>query len=279
MSHVAIQGVKGSFHHEAANRLVPQAEPLECVTFQDVFAAVVDETADYGVVAIENSLYGSINPVYNLLDRNQLWIAGETTLLVEQYLIGPAENTLEALNTRDAEVRTMFPAFAQCELWLQDHLPHTKRVEVYDTAVSVRQIMKKNDPMRVAIAGKYAADTYGGIIIAGPINDDPYNHTRFVLLTKEPQPATDATRTSIILVTDHSEGSLYNALGAFAEQDINLSKLDSHPIPGDRRHYAFYIDMEIGLETPAAQAALENVRARGCTVKVLGSYVCQDSIV
>lgn len=276
MSTVAIQGVKGSFHDEAASVLAPGAEPVECMTFKDVFKAVVCGEAAYGVVAIENSVYGSINPVYNLLDRHDLWIAGETTLNVEQYLIGPEKISVDALNVPEAEVRTMFPAFAQCELWLSKHLSLTKRVELYDTAFSVQTVMDEQDPRKVAIAGTHAAKTYGATVIEGPINDDPHNYTRFVLLTKEQRSATDANRTLMILVTNHEEGALYKAIGSFAEADINLSKLDSHPIAGDTRHYAFYIDMEAGLESPKAKKALNALAELGCTVKILGSYLFRE---
>lgn len=272
MKSIAIQGIKGSFHDQAASILLPEADSVACVTFQDVFDAVIAGEVDYGTVAIENSIHGSINHVYRLLERNKLWIAGETTLSIEQYLVGSKNVAIEALNSVDAEVRTMFPAFAQCELWLQENLPLTKRVELYDTAFSVQSVVDEADPMNVAIGGKHAAQVYGGTIIAGPINDDPHNYTRFILLTKDQQDTTDANRTSIILTTGHTEGALYTALSAFAEERINLSKLDSHPIPSDTRHYAFYIDLEAGIEDESTKQAFQKIESLGCRVKVLGSY-------
>lgn len=275
MSKIAIQGIKGAFHHEAAQKLI-MGEVLECVTFQDVFDAVISEEATHGIVAIENSIHGSINHVYRLLQRHNLWIAGETTLSIEQYLIGPEAVTVAELNTPEAEVRTMFPAFAQCELWLEEHLPLSKRVELYDTAFSVQSVVDDQERFSVAIGGKYAAEVYGGTIVAGPINDDPHNYTRFILLTKERQDATDANRTSIILTTGHSEGALYRALGAFAKAKINLSKLDSHPIQSDARHYSFYIDFEAGVADPAVRQAFDEIRATGCEIKTLGSYKVEE---
>lgn len=272
MQKVAIQGVRGAFHDEAAQVLLPGASVRECVTFQDVFDAVIRGEVPYGIVAIENSIHGSINQVYRLLERHHLWVAGETTLKIEQYLIGPEDVSVALLNNVESEVRTMFPAFAQCELWLQEHLPLAKRVELYDTAFSVQSVMDEGDPHNVAIAGKHAAKVYGGTIIAGPINDDPHNNTRFILLTKERQDTSDANRTSIILTTGNTEGSLYNALGAFKEAGINLSKLDSHPIPADTRHYAFYIDFEAGVDSKEAKEAFQKIQELDCAVKVLGSY-------
>tara|TARA_B100000745_G_scaffold283780_1_gene218046 strand:- start:753 stop:1589 length:837 start_codon:yes stop_codon:yes gene_type:complete len=275
MLKIAIQGIKGSFHHEAAQKLV-DADPVECVTFQDVFDAVIKHEVDYGVVAIENSIHGSINHVYRLLERYNLWIAGETTLSIEQYLIGPQKVSVEELNSPDAEVRTMFPAFAQCELWLEENLPLSRRAELYDTAFSVQNVMDEGEPLAVAIAGKYAAKEYNGVIIAGPINDDPHNYTRFILLTKQRQVAEHTNRTSIIMTTGHTKGALYHALGAFAEAGINLSKLDSHPIRSDKRNYSFYIDLEAGVEDEHTRQAFEEIRNMGCTIKVLGSYTVEE---
>lgn len=161
MKKIDIQGIKGSFHHEATQKLV-DAQPIECVIFQDVFDAVINDEVDYGLITIENSIHGSINQVYRLLERHNLWIAGEATLSIEQYLIGAEVLKVEDLNSPETEVLTMFPAFAQCELWLEENLPLAKRVELYDTAFSVQSVVDEQEPMYVAIAGKYAAKEYGG---------------------------------------------------------------------------------------------------------------------
>lgn len=272
MKKVAIQGIKGSFHDQAAGILLPSTEVYECMTFQDVFDAVLRGETEYGIVAIENSIHGSINPVYRLLERHNVWVIGETTLTVDQYLIGPKEVSVAELNVPEAEVRTMFPAFAQCELWLMEHLPLTQRIELYDTAFSVQTVVDEGNPLHVAIAGKHAAAVYGGKILVGPINDDPHNYTRFILLTKERPEINDANRTSIILTTGHKEGALYQAIGAFADAQINLSKLDSHPVPSDRRHYSFYIDLEAGEQDERVQQAFKALKEQGCGLKILGSY-------
>lgn len=269
---VAIQGIRGAFHDEAAQKLVPGSTPVECATFHEVFETLKSGKSDYGIVAIENSLHGSINPVYRLLERNSVWIAGETTLHVNQYLIGPQPISLTELNTAHAVVSSQAPPLAQCELWLTKNLPHAERRETGDTATSVRDSVAERNPRHVAIAGKQAAEIYGGIIIAGPINDDPHNYTRFVLIQREQIEVADANRTSVILVVGHREGALFEALSAFAEEKINLSKLDSHPIPSDTRHYAFYIDLDAGMNEANVQRAFKKLESQGCTIKVLGSY-------
>jgi prephenate dehydratase len=273
---VAIQGLRGAFHHEAAARLLEkkggQIELVECPTFPEVFEAVRSGNAGYGVAAVENNLFGSINPVYGLLEKHSLWIAGDVTLHINQYLIASAPTTLEEIQKGPVEVLSQVMAIAQCDEWLAKNLPQAIRRETFDTAGSIDMLKEKSTMPMVAIAGKKAAEERGGYIVAGPINDDPNNFTRFFLLQNEHKEGERAERTSIILRTDHSPGALYRALGAFEKQSVNLSKLDSHPIAGDQRHYAFYIDFESALSSAKAQSTLKDLEVQGCVVKTLGSY-------
>lgn len=270
-STVAIQGLEGSFHHEAAEKLL--GTPIEikaCDTFQQVFEAVETGTVAHGVVAIENNLYGSINAVYGLLGRQKVWVSGEVFLKIEQYLItGSAETDTKTIRS----VRSQIMALAQCEAWLLEHLPDASLQETHDTTASVQQVVEQADPSLAAVAGKRAAELHGGHIIAGPINDDPHNYTRFFLLSKEQQSLPGANKTSIILETSHAPGALQRALQVFADASVNLSKLDSHPIAGDKWHYAFYLDFEAGLDTPVSQNILHALKGQGCQVTILGSYV------
>jgi prephenate dehydratase len=266
---VAIQGIAGSFHHEAAEKMLgPDIELLPCTAFQKVFQAVKQGQAERGVVAIENSLHGSINAVYRLLARNSVWVCGETTLHISQYLIGAADLPLPAIQT----VMSQAPALAQCELWLEASLSQAHLEETHDTAESVAYVVAHRGEPLAAIAGKHAAQLHKGTILAGPINDDKHNYTRFFLLGRDKAHRHDATKTSIILETNHQPGALYNALGAFAKVGVNLSKLDSHPIAGDKKHYAFYIDFEAGLDTQLEHDVFDELRAQGCIITLLGSY-------
>lgn len=270
---IAIQGIAGSFHHEAAKKMLGQKiDLLPCNTFQQVFEAVDNKQAHCGVVAIENSLHGSINAVYRLLARNDLWVSKETTLQIEQYLIAAQNTTLDSIET----VLSQGPAIAQCELWLEQNMPHAHIEEAHDTADSVRYVTHHHDQPLAAIAGKHAAELYGGTVIAGPINDDKHNYTRFFLIGQEAHVPEDATKTSIILETSHQPAALYQALGVFAEANINLSKLDSHPIANDQRHYSFYIDFEARLDEHIERAVFTKLRTQGCRITVLGSYKAID---
>jgi prephenate dehydratase len=268
---IAIQGANGSFHHQAALELHPDVEILSCDTFADVFNAVLRGTVDKGLVAIENNLHGSINEVYRLLERHDIWITHDIRLRINQNLIGHEDVTLEEL-AQDPTTRVLSqgPALAQVEQWLDANLPSAHREETHDTALSVRMVMENAVTHNVAVAGEFAARTHNGYIIAANIQDDPDNFTRFILFQKDKVAIEGATQASLILKTDHAAGSLLRALQVFAECEANLTKLDSHPIPGDNRHYAFYIDYELPEQQEDLLSALA---AQGCEVKLLGEYV------
>ena len=267
---VAIQGRQGSFHEQAAQELLGvDAELVPCLTFSRVFDAVTTGAADRGIAAVENSLHGSINDVYRLLLTQGLWVAGEVFLHIEQYLIAASDRPLREVQ----RVLSQEPALAQCEQWLATQLPDAVLEVTHDTADSVRTVLARAEEPLAAVASARAAESYGGVVLAGPINDDPHNYTRFFLLSRERLVVPDANRTSVVLRTNHEPGSLWRALGAFDSAGINLSKLDSHPIAGDRRHYRFYVDLEAGIDEGRTQEALAQLDQQGCTVQVLGSYL------
>jgi len=266
---IAIQGIAGSFHHEAAKKMLgDDIDILPCNTFQQVFEAIHSNQVKKGVVAIENSLFGSINSVYRLLPRYSLWICNETYLHINQYLISANQIDPQRIKT----VLSQGPAFAQCELWLEKNLPKVQLEEIHDTAESVRQVIDNSDKPWAAIASKNAAILYGGTIIAGPINDEKQNFTRFIVISKNKSIPKNAAKTSIILKTSHRPAALYHALGVFAKAKINLSKLDSHPIVNDKQRYAFYLDFEEPLDARIESEIINKLHAQGCRVTVLGSY-------
>lgn len=270
---VTIQGVKGSFHEEAALNILPHAKIVECHTFfQGVFDAVLSGTTDYGIVAIENNIHGSIGPVYRLLERHDMWIVGENLLKIEQHLIGHSEATIDSLNHPDGKVFSHMAALTQCEQWLDKNLPRAEHLEYHDTADAVRMIMEEKNPQHAAIAGTRAAEIYGGTIIARTINDETNNFTRFVLIQKTPHEPEGANRTSIILTTADVPGALHQALGVFVENGVNLSKIDSRPIPNGTRRYKFYVDFDAAASSPSAQKILTRLEELGSTIKILGSY-------
>ncbi|RTK95367.1 hypothetical protein EKI60_00225 [Candidatus Saccharibacteria bacterium] len=273
---VAIQGISGSFHEQAAAQYYAKQdiEILECLSFQDVFKAVQDGQADRGIVAVENSLHGSINPVYRLLAKESLWVEGEIRLRINLCLIGSQPADVATLNSPETIVYSHFAAFGQCEQWLRGNIPLAKLSEADDTAAAVRSIVATPDPRTFAIASQHAAELHGGTVIRTDINDDPQNYTRFFVITKHPILNPAANRTSIILRENESDqpGLLYKALGLFTQENINLSKLDSHPKPGAVRSYSFFIDFDESAESEAGTRVLTALQSEGWKLQVLGSY-------
>lgn len=270
---IAIQGALGSFHHEAALQLEPSAEIVPQQGFADVFRAVLRGDVHYGLCAIENSLHGSINEVYRLLERHDVWIVRDLQMHITQNLIGPqAVELSELAASPDVRVLSQAPALAQVELWLDAHLPNAVREETHDTAATVERVVQLAQPHTLAIAGKLAAGTYGGTVVAADVQDDPHNYTRFILFQKDREAVPSATHASIILKTSHEPGALLHVLQLFDATGINLSKLDSHPIAGDQQHYRFYLDFAARFDAPAVREIFAQLEKQGCEVKVLGCY-------
>jgi prephenate dehydratase len=278
---IAIQGQLGSFHDEAVGHIISEdvdttPEIVSCLDFRSVFSYVEDYTADAGLVAVENNLYGSINEVYRLFATYNMWITHEVRMHIEQCLIANMTTTIEMLRSYGSKlsVLSQAPALAQVTHWLDHNLPGAVRTEAPDTAASVAYIMRSGNPYFVAIAGAAAAIQYDATIVERGINDDPGNYTRFVFFTRaaDHKSPLDAQASSIIITTDHTPGALYRALGAFNNHSVNLVKLDSHPVPGDEQHYNFYIDADQPIESEAMQAVLAELSTQNCRVKQLGSY-------
>lgn len=269
---IAIQGVKGSFHDQAASLINKTAEILPRTKFKDVFAAVRNGEATHGLVAIENSLHGSINEIYRLLDNgDDLWITQTVTLHIKQNLVGYELVSLENLKTKNNLVVISHPvALAQVDGWLTANLPKAKREEYDDTASAVQAVVAAKDSSLLAVAGDFASQMYEGTVLEESIQDDPKNYTRFVLFQKGQVVAqNNPTHGSVIIQTSHEAGSLLNVLSIFNDYNSNLTKLDSHPIPGDDRHYKFYIDYELPLRHDEMLISIEKL---GYKVKLLGEY-------
>lgn len=271
---IAIQGSHGSFHHEAAQKIYgTDVRIISCVTFRDVFLEVRSDRADIGLVAIENNIHGPINHTYRLLMENDVWIVADIRMRIHQCLISCQETSLGVLQSLpNLRVRSQSPALEQVAIWLDNNLPNATKEESSDTAASVADVVTAQDPTLVAVAGHAAALTHGGYVVAESIEDEPDNFTRFIAFQKAHETSPDATMCSIIVRTDHTPGALLRALKLFDEHGINLTKLDSRPIPGDKEHYRFYVDFAARDNSPEALSILAGLREQGCEVKVLGCY-------
>ena len=265
---VAIQGELASFHDSAAREWSGDTiTPVCCDSFSEVFGSLNRYESDAAVVAIENSLYGSINQVYDLIESHSYPIVGEVHLPIHQQFIALAPRT------DITHIYSHPVALAQCEAYLDTHYPNAERVEFPDTAGAVRHIRELGDPKRAAIASDTAAKMHSVPIIDQNIEDNPANVTRFLVLQPGGTPPADANRTSLVLTTDHTPGSLARILNILAERGINLSKLQSRPIIGKPWHYKFYLVLDTAGQP--LHDALAQIRPHTASLTVLGEYRSQ----
>jgi len=238
----AIQGYEGSFHQEAAWHFFgKQVEVIPCATFREVVKLAGNKKeSDGGVMAIENSIAGSILPNYNLLQKSGLKIIGEVYLHIKQNLMVNHGVKLEDIK----EVHSHTMALQQCYDYLDQH--KWKLVETEDTALSAKHVHQYKSKHIAAIASRLAADFFDLEIIAPNIHTIKNNYTRFLVLQREEAVTKidNADKASVNFQTDHSKGSLAKVLTRIADCNINLSKLQSFPIPGTDFKYSFHVDME-----------------------------------
>lgn len=270
---IAIQGELGSFHHSAAVKWYGNdITIIACETFSDVFRAVVNKQADAAICAIENSLYGSINEVYDLLLRHKIPIVGEIPERIHQCLIGIQPDIPLGSIT---QVHSHPVALAQCSAFLDNYLPNAERIENADTAGSVDLITQLGNKKYVAIASEFGAHRYGAKILKQNIQNHDMNYTRFLVLDSQTN-IKDANKASLVIRTNHQPGALYKALGVFADAGINLTKLQSRPIPGKVWRYMFYVD--ISIEDQKLDAIIKHLEAQKCMVTLLGLYKASEII-
>jgi prephenate dehydratase len=238
----AIQGYEGSFHQMAAQQFFGKnVEVIPCATFRDVVKIAGNKKeSDGAVMAIENSIAGSILPNYNLLQKSNLKIIGELYLQIRQNLLVNHGVKLEDIR----EVHSHPMAIQQCLVYLDKY--NWKLIETDDTALSAKHIHQHKSKHIAAIASKLAAELYELNMIAPSIQTLKNNYTRFLVLQREDAVKTveNADKASVNFHTDHSRGSLAKVLTKIAEGGINLSKLQSFPIPGSDFKYSFHADME-----------------------------------
>jgi prephenate dehydratase len=268
-SAVAIQGYEGSFHQVAAQQFFgKQVEVIPCATFRDVIKIAGDKKkSDGGVMAIENSIAGSILPNYNLLQKSNLRVVGEMYLQIKQQLLVNPGVKLEDIR----EVHSHPMAILQCLEYLDKY--DWKLVETEDTALSAKHIHQHRSKHHAAIASKLAADLFDLKVIAPNIHTLKNNYTRFLILQHEEmvEVKEDANKASVNFHTDHSRGSLARVLTKIADAGINLSKLQSFPIPGSDFKYSFHADMEFE-RLAQFEKIMEQIRPLTVELKIYGVY-------
>ncbi len=266
---VSIQGFEGSFHQVAARQFYGKAtEVVCCATFKEVIKIAEDKKqSNGGVMAIENSIAGSILPNYNLLLKSKLKIVGEIYLQIKQNLLVNPGVKLSDIK----EVHSHHMAIQQCFGFLDKY--NWKLVETEDTALSAKHIHQHRSKHIAAIASKLAAELYSLDVIAPNIHTLKNNYTRFLVLQRieEAQEVNDADKASINFFTDHSKGSLAKVLTKIADAGINLSKLQSMPIPGSDFKYSFHADLEFA-DVEQLNTVVKSVKNITEELTVLGIY-------
>jgi prephenate dehydratase len=266
---ISIQGYEGSFHQMAARQFFgKETEVICCATFKDLIkVAEHKKESDGGIMAIENSIAGSILPNYNLLQKSSLKIVGEVYLQIHQNLLANPGVTLEDIK----EIHSHPMAIQQCFGFLDKH--SWKIVETEDTALSAKHIHQRKSKNAAAIAGKLAAELFQLQIIAPNIHTLKNNYTRFLALQTEDiaREITVADKASINFHTDHSKGSLAKVLTQIADGGINLSKLQSMPIPGSDWKYSFHADLEFDTKDQL-HTVLKKIKPLTEDLKVYGIY-------
>jgi prephenate dehydratase len=265
----AIQGYEGSFHQEATRQFFGKdAGIITCATFRDVVKIAGNKKeSDGGVMAIENSIAGSILPNYHLLQRSSLRIIGEIYLHIKQNLLVNPGVKLEDI--REVHSHTM--ALQQCHDFLDKY--KWKLVETDDTALSAKHIHQHKSKHIAAIASRLAAELFGLDMIAPNIHTLKNNYTRFLILQHEDieSDIEQADKASVNFHTDHSKGSLAKVLTRIAEGGINLSKLQSFPIPGSDFKYSFHADMEFD-SRDQFNDVIKTIKPLTAELKIYGVY-------
>ncbi|MEZ4858574.1 MAG: prephenate dehydratase domain-containing protein [Flavobacteriaceae bacterium] len=240
---IAIQGIEGSFHDEAVQKLFPNqsVDLVMCDTFDGVTQSVKNKKADFGVIAIENTLTGSLLPNYNLVEKGDFEIMEEVFLNIQMYLMA-----LETESIIDIfEVHSHPVALLQCREYLRKFPPQFKIIEGNDTASEAKRIRENNLKGVAAIAGKQVAERFGLKILDSNIQDMKENQTRFVLIGNKGTAVNKKpiNKASIRFQLGHEVGTLSSALQIMASHDINLTKIQSLPVVDTPWRYAFFVDV------------------------------------
>lgn len=273
MKHIAIQGVKGSYHDMAAHQYFEGEEIslICCSTFEGVFEAMKQDSNVVGLMAIENTIAGSLLHNYDLLRENNVTIVGEHKLRISHSLLCLPEDNWEDL----VEINSHPVALAQCREFLQRHA-NIKAVECEDTAGSAEAIQQGNLRGHAAICSKFAAPLYGMKVLEEGIETNKHNFTRFLVIC-DPWKADDlrqqeqVNKATIVFSLPHSEGSLSQVLSIFSFYKINLTKIQSLPIIGREWEYMFYVDVTFNNYLRYRQS-IDAITPLTRELKILGEY-------
>ena len=273
LKRVAIQGIRASFHEEAAFKFFGEdIETVECNSFKQTCEELKHKKADYVVMAIENSIAGSLLPNYSLLREYNFPIVGEVYLPIQLHLLA-----LPGVKFEDIKYVTSHPiAIRQC-IDFFDEYPHLNIIESNDTAACAKKIREENLTDTVAIANQLAAKLYNLDIMERRIESNKKNYTRFLILTSQTNDKLPINKASLCFQVSNAAGSLSKVLNIFADQNINLTKIQSMPILGKRNEYNFYVDIEWEQQSDY-DSSIRKVLKHTVNFTIMGEYMRNDTV-
>ena len=266
---IAYQGEPGANSHIACLEVYPDCEPLPCGTFEDAFQAVKDGEAQLAMIPIDNSVAGRVADIHHLLPRSNLYIIGEHFLPVHHQLMLAPGAELATVRSVHSHVH----ALGQCRKVIREL--GLKPVVAGDTAGAARELAESRDPARAAIATKLAAEIYGLKIVRENVEDEAHNTTRFVILSPSPQdaePEDQPVVTSFVFRVRNVPAALYKAMGGFATNGVNMTKLESYQLEGQFSATQFYADIEGHPADRNVRLALEELEFFSSYLRILGIY-------
>lgn len=265
---VVFQGVEGAYSHAAARAFFgPKADVHHVPEFEDTMKEVAEGRADYGVLPIENSTAGFVNCNYDLLTKYENYIVGEVYIPVDHMLLGLPEAELSDVAT----VYSHPQALMQSAEFLNSH-KNWKQISVLNTAVAAKKVLDDKDKSQAAVASRTAGELYGLKELAQGINNVKGNTTRFLVFARTPIYEKGAGKISVVFEVPHVSGSLYNILGNFIFNGVNMTMIESRPIPEKPFEYRFFLDFEGNLGDPTVKNALTGIKAEASAMKILGNY-------
>ncbi|HEY8595062.1 MAG TPA: prephenate dehydratase [Devosiaceae bacterium] len=266
---IAFQGEPGAFSHAAARAVFPNDEAMPCVTFEDTIGAVQNGDAEFGIVPVENSLYGRIADIHHILPESGLFIVGEHFQPIRMNLLGVRGARLEDVKA----VQSLSVALGQCRRFIKQH--RLRAINAVDTAGSAREVSEKGDPGLAAIASRFAGEIYGLDVLAENIEDEAHNTTRFLVMSRQDIRASQNSgkvKTTFVFRVRNVPAALYKALGGFATNGVNMTKLESYMVGGSFTATQFYADIEGHPDDHLVSLALEELGFFTDYVRILGVY-------
>ena len=265
---IGYQGVKGSFSEEAMISFFGENnKSLNYERFEDVFISLKNDEIDYGILPFENSCTGAITSVYDLISKYGFYIVGEECIKINQNLVGVKDATVDDIK----EVYSHPQGFEQSKNFLRNH-EDFKLIYFYNTAISAKHVSKLNDKSKAAIASSRAAKIYNLDILAKNIHDNNNNHTKFVIISKNLQSSKESNKITVSFSLENRAGSLYNLLGHFVKNNLNMIKIESRPSNGELWEYVLYVDLEGNINDEKVKNAIKLIKEETRYFKLLGCY-------